>query len=139
LIEEAINGFEIGCAVLGNDQIQVGSVDEIEIQSAIFDFEGKYAMKGANIYCPARIDGQTFANAQALAKKAFRIMGCTGMARVDMFVTEENEIVLNEINTLPGFTATSRYPSMMQAAGISFTELIDLLIDLAMEKEVSAC
>ena len=61
------------------------------------------------------------------------------MARVDMFVTEENEIVLNEINTLPGFTATSRYPSMMQAAGISFTELIDLLIDLAMEKEVSAC
>lgn len=139
LIEEAINGFEIGCAVLGNDQIQVGSVDEIEIQSAIFDFEGKYAMKGANIYCPARIDGQTFANAQALAKTAFRIMGCTGMARVDMFVTEENEIVLNEINTLPGFTATSRYPSMMQAAGISFTELIDLLIDLAMEKEVSAC
>ena len=96
-------------------------------------------MKGAEIHCPARLEPNLFEAAQMLAKDAYRTMGCTGLARVDMFVTAENEIVLNELNTIPGFTATSRYPSMMAAAGLSFSDLIDRLIGLAMERQVSAC
>ncbi len=139
LVEKAIDGFEIGCAVIGNDHIETGSVDEIEIESAFFDFEGKYAMKGAEIHCPARLEPRLFETAQMLAKAAYQTMGCTGLARVDMFVTKDGEIILNELNTIPGFTATSRYPSMMQAAGLSFSDLIDRLIALAMERQVSAC
>lgn len=140
LVEEAIDGFEIGCAVMGNETIMTGSCDEIEIGSAgFFDFEGKYELKDAAIHCPARIDEETFQRAQELAKKTYRVMNCLGMARVDMFVCKDGRIVLNELNTIPGFTATSRYPSMMNAVGINFTSLIDRLIDLAMEREMGVC
>ena len=104
-----------------------------------FDFEGKYEMKGAEIICPARIDEETFAKAKALAAKTYKAMNCCGMARVDMFVTPQKEVILNELNTIPGFTATSRYPSMMKEAGIEFGDLIDKLIDLAMQRTISAC
>ena len=115
-------------------ELTVGSVDEIEIKGSFFDYEGKYEMKDAAIYCPARIDETLFEQARTLAAKAYRAMNCRGMTRVDMFVTKENRIVFNELNTIPGFTATSRYPSMMQAVGIEFPQLIDRLIALAMEK-----
>lgn len=139
LVEQAIDGFEIGCAVMGNKEIITGSCDEIETDGGIFDFSGKYALKGAQIYCPARIDDKTFQEAQTLAKKVYRTMNCMGMARVDMFVTKNKQVILNELNTIPGFTATSRYPSMMNAAGISFPDLIDCLIDLAMQRKVGIC
>ena len=134
ILEQTIEGFEIGCAVMGNRELTVGSVDEIEIKGSCFDYEGKYEMKDAAIYCPARIDETLFEQARTLAAKAYRAMNCRGMTRVDMFVTKENRIVFNELNTIPGFTATSRYPSMMQAVGIEFPQLIDRLIALAMEK-----
>lgn len=139
LVEEMIDGFEIGCAVMGNDKIITGSCDEIEITRGIFDFEGKYAMDGANIYCPARISKETFDQAQDLAKRVYVAMNCAGLARVDMFVTKEKKVILNELNTLPGFTDTSRYPSMMKEAGLSFPDLIDQLIELAMQRVVGAC
>lgn len=134
ILEQTIDGFEIGCAVMGNRELTVGSVDEIEIKGSFFDYEGKYEMKDAAIYCPARIDETLFEQARTLAAKAYRAMNCRGMTRVDMFVTKENRVVFNELNTIPGFTATSRYPSMMQAVGIEFPQLIDRLIALAMEK-----
>ncbi len=134
ILEQTIEGFEIGCAVMGNRELTVGSVDEIEIQGSFFDYEGKYEMKDAAIYCPARIDEELFQQARALAARAYRAMNCKGMTRVDMFVTPQHTIVFNELNTIPGFTATSRYPSMMQAVGIGFGELIDRLVALAMEK-----
>ena len=133
LVEKAIEGFEIGCAVMGNEEVFTGSCDEIQ------NFEGKYEMKGAEIICPARIDEETFAKAKALAAKTYKAMNCCGMARVDMFVTPQKEVILNELNTIPGFTATSRYPSMMKEAGIEFSDLIDKLIDLAMQRTISAC
>ena len=139
LVEKAIDGFEIGCAVMGNKIIQTGSCDEIEITRGFFDFEGKYALDGAQIHCPARIDKEVFEQAQELAKKTYRVMNCLGMARVDMFVQKDNSIVLNELNTIPGFTATSRYPSMMKEVGLEFSELIDRLIELAMERELGVC
>lgn len=139
LVEKAIEGFEIGCAVMGNEEVFTGSCDEIQISGGIFDFEGKYEMKGAEIICPARIDEETFAKAKTLAAKTYKAMNCCGMARVDMFVTPQKEVILNELNTIPGFTATSRYPSMMKEAGIEFGDLIDKLIDLAMQRTISAC
>ena len=139
LVEEAIDGFEIGCAVMGNKELTTGSCDEIEISRGVFDFEGKYQLDGASIHCPARIDEQTFRQAQELAKKTYRVMNCMGMARVDMFVKKDGGIVLNELNTIPGFTATSRYPSMMNEIGLDFSTLIDRLIELAMEREMGVC
>lgn len=139
LVEETIDGFEIGCAVMGNQEIKTGSCDEIVIEGKIFDFEGKYAMKGADIVCPARISEETFKEAQELARRTYRALNCLGMARVDMFVTKNQKVILNELNTIPGFTSTSRYPSMMKEAGLEFPDLIDQLIELAMERKVGVC
>lgn len=132
IFEATIEGFEIGCAVMGNHDLFVGSVDEIETAQELFDYEGKYEMKDSAIHCPARISPALFEKAQAMAKQAYRAMNCKGMTRVDMFVTKDEQIIFNELNTIPGFTATSRYPTMMKEAGISFPDLIDRLIDLAM-------
>lgn len=134
ILERTIEGFEIGCAVMGNKEITVGSVDEIQTSAAFFDYEGKYEMVDSAIYCPARISERLFKEAQSMAKQAYIAMNCTGMTRVDMFVTPQDTIVLNEVNTIPGFTATSRYPSMMKAAGIGFSDLLDRLIELALDK-----
>lgn len=139
LVEEAIDGFEIGCAVMGNKDLFTGSVDEIEIGGPIFDFDGKYEMTDSAIYCPARISEEEFEAAQNLARQAYRALNCQGMARVDMFRQKDGSIVINELNTIPGFTATSRYPSMMKEAGKTFPELIDELIGLAMERPVGVC
>lgn len=133
IMEATIDGFEIGCAVMGNQKLFVGSVDEIETSQELFDYEGKYEMLNSAIYCPARISDDLFKQAQELALRAYQAMNCKGMTRVDMFVTKDQRIVFNELNTIPGFTATSRYPTMMKEAGIAFPDLIDRLIDLAME------
>ncbi len=137
LVEKAIDGFEIGCAVMGDETLETGEIDEIEMKGKIFDFEGKYEMKDSAIYCPARISREKSDEAKELAKKAYRVLCCRDMARVDMFVCSNGDIILNEVNTIPGLTATSRYPSMMKAAGKDFADLIDELVDLAMEKEFS--
>lgn len=133
ILETTIDGFEIGCAVMGNDELFAGSVDEIETSLPFFDFEGKYDMVDSTIHCPARISEKQFNEARALALKAYKALNCKGLARVDMFVSGD-KIVVNEVNTLPGFTATSRYPSMMKEVGISFSDLLDRLIKYAMER-----
>ncbi len=133
IFEATIDGFEIGCAVMGNDELFAGSVDEIEIKGDLFDYEGKYEMTDSAIYCPARIDQKLFEQAREMAKQAYRAMNCKGLTRVDLFVTNDQRLVFNELNTVPGFTATSRYPTMMKEAGIAFPDLIDRLVDLAME------
>lgn len=140
LVEQAIDGFEIGCAVMGTDNGPVaGSVDEIQTAGAVFDFDGKYAMKDSAIYCPARIDEEHFEKARALALDVFKALNCIDLARVDMFQCKDGSIILNEVNTIPGFTDTSRYPTMMAKAGIPFPELIDLLIKQALNKKVGVC
>lgn len=139
LVEKAVDGFEIGCAVMGNDEIFAGSVDEIETSHPVFDFDGKYEMVDSHIYCPARISEEEFEKARSLAKDAYKAMGCQGLARVDMFRLKDGSIIINEINTIPGMTATSRYPSMMKEAGKPFDALIDELIELALEKPVGVC
>lgn len=133
LLEETIPGFEVGCAVMGNKELTVGLVDEIELSDGFFNYEEKYTLKTSSIHCPARIPPQKAAEIQMAARTIYRALGCRVFARVDLFLTPEGEIVFNEVNTIPGFTAHSRYPSMMQGIGLSFGELVTRLIELGVE------
>ena len=134
LCEKAIDGFEIGCAVMGNHDLIIGECDEIDTHKDFFDFAAKYDLDDTQIYCPARINAAASARAKEMAQTVYRTMNCSGMARVDMFVCKDGSIIFNELNTIPGFTATSRYPSMMKAIGLSFSEVIDRLIQCALNK-----
>ncbi len=133
IAEENIDGFEVGCAVLGNEELTVGVPDEIELSGGFFDFTEKYMLKTSSIHVPARVSEEKLHEIQENAKVIYKILGCSGFARVDMFLTPSGEIVFNEVNTIPGFTEHSRYPNMMKEAGISFTEVISRAIELAVE------
>lgn len=130
LLEEAIPGFEVGCAVLGNETLTVGAVDEIELSQGFFDYTEKYTLKTSAIHCPARISGETAGRIRDAACKIYRALGCRDFARVDLFLTPEGRIVFNEVNAIPGFTSHSRYPSMMKAAGLEFSDLLTRMIEL---------
>lgn len=130
LLEESIDGFEVGCAILGSkDNLIVGEVDEVEISTGFFDFETKYASEVSKIHAPARIDSSKAEEVKNTAIKIYKLLSCEGMARVDMFIDKKGDIFLNEVNTLPGFTDGSRYPKMMSLIGLDFTKLIDKLIE----------
>ena len=130
LLEEAVPGFEVGCAVMGSDELTVGAVDEIELTDGFFDYTEKYSLITSRIHCPARISPEKAAEIQEAAKAVYRALDCRVFARVDLFLTPWGEIVFNEVNTIPGFTAHSRYPGMMAAAGWDFGRLITRLIEL---------
>lgn len=132
IVEEAIAGFEVGCAVLGNYVLTTGSVDEIELTEGFFDYKEKYTAASAVIHMPARIDKQTEKRIQNAAKLIYETLGCRGFARVDLFLTPEGTLVFNEVNTIPGFTSHSRYPNMMKGIGVSFSELLDRLVELGL-------
>ena len=136
LVEEFVEGKEIGCAVLGNDDLFIGSIDEIDTKKEFFDFGAKYELEETEILCPAPISEEQFRIAQTMAAKVYKTMNCQGFARIDMFVRKDGSIILNEVNTIPGLTATSRYPSMMKEVGLEFSDLIDKLVDLARENNV---
>lgn len=130
IIEENINGFEVGCAIIGNDELVAGRVDEIELTDGFFDYEEKYTLKTSKIHMPARIDEAIEKEVQKVAKSIYKALGCRGFARVDMFLTTDGRIVFNEVNTIPGFTSHSRYPNMMKGIGMSYEEILDRLIEL---------
>ena len=133
IIEERVEGFETGCAVVGNLNPQTGRIDEIEISGELFDYEEKYTLKTSKIHLPARIDGATEKKLQDTAKTIYGVLGCRGYARIDIFLNKDREIVFNEANTIPGFTSHSRFPSMMKAVGLDFPQLVDMLIELSLE------
>lgn len=128
VIEEAIEGFEVGCAILGTDKLILGRVDEIELSCDFFDFHEKYTQEAATIYMPARLDKETEKRIQNAAVKIYRSLACTGFARVDMFLTPQGDIVFNEVNTIPGFTDCSRYPKMLSGIGMDYDTVIETLI-----------
>ncbi|SHK47406.1 D-alanine---D-serine ligase [Anaerocolumna jejuensis DSM 15929] len=128
LIEENITGFEVGCAVMGKDNLVIGEVDEIELTEGFFDYTEKYTLKSAVIHMPARIDKETKNRIRKSAAIIYKTLGCKGFARVDMFLTDKGEIVFNEVNTIPGFTSHSRYPGMMKGIGLSYKDIISRLI-----------
>ena len=131
IVEECVPGFEVGCAVLGNDTLTVGEPDEIQLSGDFFDYTEKYTLKTSAIHVPARVIPDQRRRIQENAKRIYRALDCRGFARVDQFLTPEGRLVFNEVNTIPGFTAHSRNPNMMKAAGMSFEQVISTLIELA--------
>ena len=132
ILEEAIPGFEVGCAVMGTQELVVGEIDEIELSQGFFNFTEKYTLKTSAIHVPARVSPDTARRVKETAKVIYRALGCTGFARVDCFLTPERQIVFNEVNTIPGFTEHSRFPGMMKAAGFSFPEILDTILGQVM-------
>jgi D-alanine---D-serine ligase len=129
IIEENIEGFEVGCAVMGHRELTIGEVDEIELSGDFFDFTEKYTLKTSAIHVPARIDNAKAAEIKETAGRIYRILACKGFARIDMFLKPTGEVVFNEANTIPGFTEHSRYPSMMKAAGHSLRQVLTTIIE----------
>jgi D-alanine--(R)-lactate ligase len=139
LIEQAVLGTEVGCAVLGNgSELIVGAVDQIELLRGIFrihqEAEPAKGSENAVITVPADLPDAKGDEIREAAMSIYVALGCEGLARVDMFLQEDGRVVLNEVNTLPGFTAYSRLPRMMAAAGMSLSEVIDRCISLAMAR-----
>ena len=133
IIEEAIPGFEVGCAVMGNGELITGRADEIEIQGALFDYVEKYNLITSKIHMPARVDSETEQRIQETAKRIYRALGCRCFARVDMFLEPGGRLVFNEVNTIPGFTSHSRFPNMMRGIGYDFPALLDELVAYGLE------
>lgn len=127
-VEEAVEGFEVGCAILGTQTLTVGRVDEIELSQGYFDFTEKYSLQTSQIHMPARISEEEEARIRKTAVQIYQVLGCSGFARVDLFYTPSGEIVFNEVNTIPGFTPHSRFPNMMKGIGLSFSEIVDKLL-----------
>jgi D-alanine-D-alanine ligase len=135
LIEEAIMGREIECAILGNDELTASVPGEIIPRHSFYSYEAKYLdAEGAKLEMPAKISAGTAEMVREMAKQTFKTLSCSGMARVDMFLTGDGRLILNEINTLPGFTKISMYPKLMELSGIPYSQLIDRLADLAVER-----
>ncbi|MEG1620413.1 MAG: D-alanine--D-alanine ligase family protein [Oscillospiraceae bacterium] len=134
IVEEFINGTEIECAVMGNDNPIAPVVGELEIRAEFYDYEAKYINDSTIIHVPARIDEKSASKIKAIAINAYKALGCTGLARVDFFLCENKDIILLEPNTLPGFTSISMYPKMMMESGMTYAEIIENLISLAKER-----
>ncbi len=135
LIEEFVAGREIECSVLGNDNPIASVPGEIVPQHDFYSYEAKYIDEaGAVLEIPARLSDEMTKKVQDYAVKTFQTLCCGGMARVDCFVKDNDDIIVNEINTIPGFTRISMYPKLWEASGISYSELIDRLIQLAIER-----
>ncbi len=137
LIEEAVAGREVGCAILGNGpDLIAGEVDRISLSHGFFrihqESEPESGSENATFIVPADIAAESRSLVQQTAKAVYRALGCRGLARVDMFLTEDGTVVLNEVNTLPGMTSYSRYPRMMAAAGLPLAEVIDRMVSLAL-------
>lgn len=135
LIEEAIKGREIECAILGNDTLLASVPGEIIPHHEFYSYEAKYIdANGAQLDIPADLSQDIVKRVQDIACKTYKTLCCCGMARVDMFLTEKGELIMNEINTLPGFTKISMYPKLLEISGVPFNELIERLISLAVER-----
>lgn len=141
LIEEAIVGREIEVSVLGNEELYISVPGEIVSNVDFYDYESKYLTDdGATLVIPAEITEEEKQKIQEVAYRTFKTLDCEGFSRVDVFLTESGQVLVNEINTLPGFTSISMYPKLIEVSGIPYSELLDELINLALkrhEKEVA--
>ncbi len=135
VLEEFIDGFEVECAVMGNNNPIAAEVGQIIAAAEFYDFDAKYNNPQSELHIPAEIPEEKRNEVKAQAVKAYKALGCEGMARVDFFVTKDDgRVLLNEINTIPGQTPISMYPKLFEAAGVPYKELINRLIGLALER-----
>jgi len=134
-VEQSIHGREIECAVLGNDEPKASIPGEIIPTHEFYSYEAKYLDEnGARLEIPAKLDAATVKRVQELAVKTFKALDCEGMGLVELLLTAESSLYVNEINTIPGFTKISMYPKLWEATGIGYTDLISKLIELAIER-----
>jgi D-alanine-D-alanine ligase len=131
VVERLIEGMEVECSVLGNGDPQASMPGELVVKSDWYDYEAKYTDGGMELVVPARTP--YLEDVRRLAVEVFKIVGCAGMARVDFFVTEDG-VLVNELNTIPGFTATSVFAKLWEASGVPYPELLDRLLGLAVER-----
>lgn len=134
VLEEFISGSEVECAVMGNNEPVAAEVGQIIAGAEFYDFDAKYNNPQSELHIPALLSEEKRNEVRAQAVRAYKALGCEGMARVDFFVIEDGRILLNEINTIPGQTDISMYPKLFEAVGISYKELIDKLISFALER-----
>jgi D-alanine-D-alanine ligase len=134
LIEGLVTGVEVECSVLGNREPMASEVGEIVAHAEWYDYSAKYEEGGMELVIPARIPPETRQRVRYLAVESFVATECEGMARIDFFARPDGEVVVNEINTIPGFTATSVYAALFEASGIRYADLLDRLIELALER-----
>ena len=133
IIEEFIEGKELEVAVFGYDAPIASYVGEIEPAAEFYDYDDKYVNGTSQLYIPARISEQDSQRIRDIAVRAYRVMGCKGLSRVDFFLAKDGTVILNEINTMPGFTSISMYPKLMEHLGMKQEYLVDKLIEQAME------
>jgi D-alanine-D-alanine ligase len=134
IVEAMAHGLEIECSVMGNDAPVASRPGEIVIDADWYDYEAKYTPGGMELIVPARIPDATRERVRELACEVFLQVGCTGLARADFFVTEDGEVLVNELNTMPGFTSTSVFAKLFEASGVPYAEVLDRLVKLALER-----
>ena len=134
VVEDGINGRELEVSVLGNDEPIASLPGEVISHAEFYDYKEKYLQNTAELKIPAELPQDVIEAAREVAITAFRAVDGSGLARVDLFLTEENKIIVNEINTMPGFTSISMYPKLWEATGLSYPKLLDRLLELALER-----
>ncbi len=134
VVEEGIVGREVECAVFGNRDAVASPIGEIIMGAEFYDYNDKYIDNKSERVIPAELDSDIYEKIRETAVRAYKLLGCAGLSRVDFFVTEKNNIILNEINTIPGFTSISMYPALWMSTGLSGEELVEKLINSAFNR-----
>jgi D-alanine-D-alanine ligase len=138
IVEASARGREVECSLLGNEEVDCSPPGEVLAQSEWYDYETKYRDGGMELIVPAPLDPEQTSRLQELAAQAFDVGGCAGLARCDFFVEPDGEILVNEVNTMPGFTQTSVYAKLWEAAGLAYPDLCDRLIHLAIDRHTNS-
>ncbi|MEK5068306.1 D-alanine--D-alanine ligase [Sporosarcina sp. FSL K6-1508] len=136
IVEQGVTAREIEMGVMGNDEPLCSVSGEIKPVAAFYDYEAKYKDGNTTLAIPAEVTENVEKTMEDIAVRAFKVLDCSGLVRADFFVTTENEVLINEVNTMPGFTPTSMFPLLWQKTGVTYPELIDQLIELAVERHV---
>ncbi|KXH80941.1 D-alanine--D-alanine ligase [Sporosarcina sp. HYO08] len=134
IVEQGVTAREIEVSVKGNDEPEVSVPGEIKPVAAFYDYEAKYKDGNTELVIPAVVSPQVAEALEGMAKQAFKVLDCAGLIRADFFVTADDEVLINEVNTMPGFTPTSMFPLLWQKSGVAYPQLIDELIELALER-----
>jgi D-alanine-D-alanine ligase len=134
IVERMATGIEVECSVIGNREPLASKPGEIVAHADWYDYEAKYTPGGMELIVPPRLHDGVIEQVRALAVDVYRSVGCSGFARADFFVEDGERVLINELNTIPGFTQTSGFPKMFEASGVPFAELLDRLLELALER-----
>ena len=134
IVEAHCDGWEVECSVMGNDEVETSLPGQVVTGAEWYHYEAKYSAGGMELVVPAPIGDDLVARVRELAERVYRLLGCTGLARCDFFVTEGGEVLVNELNTIPGFTETSVFAKLFEATGVPYPEICDRLVGLAIER-----